>query len=170
MIPPSRNWLTSSFRASSSSLLKPVGKGAFVVISMMYRSELRLLHNLPILSHREPSTSKLKRRVSSPRLTLKKAKKQSYLTSYQVCRYLRKKIPVHRLLQLRVDPRGKNPSTPKRRNREYLGKVRSLCFLLGMINLLQFDAAKSACKAFQWYEWASCPDFYSKNTVLSVYL
>ena len=90
----------------------------------MYKSELRLLHNLPNLSHREPSTSKLKRRVSKPRLTLMKTKEQSYLTTYQMCLQLRKKFPVHRLLQLRVDPREKNPSTPKKRNREYLEKVR----------------------------------------------
>ena len=98
MIPPIRNWLTSWFCASSS-LLKPVGRGAFVVISMMYKSELRLLHNLPILSHREPSTSKLKRRVSSPRLTLKKTKG----LSYQMFPHLRRKFPNCALISLRKE-------------------------------------------------------------------
>ena len=70
-----KTWsLLTSRLSASSSLLNPVGRGEAVVISITYKSVLRLLHSLPILSQREPSTSKLKRSVSSPRLIFKKNK------------------------------------------------------------------------------------------------
>ena len=86
----------------------------------MYKSELRLLHNLPIVSHRDPSTSKLKRRVSNPRLTLMKTKKQTKLPNVSI---FKEEIP-----QLLSDLREKNPSTPIKRNRDFFEKIRSLNF------------------------------------------
>ena len=67
-------FLLTSWIWASSSLVKPMGRGAVVVISMMYKSVLRLLHTLPILSQRQPRTRRLKRRVSRPRLIWKKKK------------------------------------------------------------------------------------------------
>ena len=53
---------------------KPVGRGAAVVISMMYKSVLLLLHTLPSWSRRQPRTRRLKRRVSRPCRIWKKKK------------------------------------------------------------------------------------------------
>ena len=86
----------------------------------MYISELRLLHNLPIVSHRDPSTSKLKRRVSNPRLTLRKTKKQTKLPNVSIFK--------EEIRQLREKNPSKNPSTPIKRNRDFFEKVRSLNF------------------------------------------
>lgn len=90
----------------------------------MYKSELRLLHNLPIVSHRDPSTSKLKRRVSNPRLTLMKTKKQTKLSYVSIFK--------EKISQLLGDLREKNPSTPIKRNRDFSEKVRSFLLFFGV--------------------------------------
>ena len=57
--------------------MNPVGSGEAVVISMTYKSVIRLLQTLPILSQRKPRTSKLNSSVSNPRLILGKVEKNT---------------------------------------------------------------------------------------------
>ena len=78
-----KTWaLLTSRLSASSSLLNPVGRGEAVVISMTYKSVLRLLQSLPILSQREPRTIKLKRRVSNPRLIFKNINERSHCLGF----------------------------------------------------------------------------------------